>query len=267
MSRSSLWFEVEAIIARHPEVGPTRKSNGQKSALNLLNRQGDWRSKLWAAAKDTPLAAPLAVSILSGCRPLELCHGITVELEQDNSVRLHTEGVKLKRNASGNIAQSKGQEWRSVWVAPDSDQSRFLARLAKRNGGSIVVRFEHAAAVDLKAVAARWGHEVRGLAQAAFPKLGDKSISPYALRHAFSAELKRQINAMEGMTEQERAEMRACALGHLSAMTPSRYGTSQQAGKGKAATIVRVAAPNPVRNISKANPRRQAARSAGPRTR
>ena len=232
-----------------------------------MNKVGDWRGKLWAAAKDGPLAAPLAVSLCCGCRPLELAHGVSVELDGDGSIRLHTEGVKLKRGDPKKPRENSGQEWRSVWVAPDAPESRFLRGLAKRNGGSVVVRYD--APGDMPTVAAKWGIEVRKLAKEAFPKLASKvTVNPYVLRHAFSASLKAQVNHLESLTEAERASIISEALGHLSARTADRYGTQAQSrGKSKGPTVIRTSAPSAVRNVRAGNPRRHAARAGGPKTR
>ncbi len=189
--------------ARKPRQGSRRSLGSKKKAAAGL--PGGWLDELWSLASSRRDGKPakcldaLAVCIVSGCRPAELEHGVSVDLA-DGLVVLRIRGAK--------VTDAHGQPWRMVTVGVDTAPARHLACLAA--GGAVTVTYGASAFSD----------SVRDIAGSRWTG----SVSAYDIRHA------RAADASVSMDADDRARM----LGHTRRETGGYYGRGK---KGRALAL------------------------------
>ena len=186
----------------------------------------------------------MAVVLCCGARPLQLARGVTVYYDTaEKAVYLHIEGVKRKEGLVPRTQSGQGHQ--EVWVARDTPESQYLALLARRvgalNGNGYVIDLRLPSKTP-EQCATYWKDRVHKFGRKAFGRDFPLRLSPYVLRHAYSATLK-DLKRRGALSDEEVAE----ALGHLSTRTPSGYARATQAKGARGPTVKKVSAPSPVR--------------------
>lgn len=206
----------------------TRRKTGKRKSIRGL--PADWRERMLAAA--TPAhKLTIAISAATGCRPAELQKGIRIERAGEKIVAV-IQGAKVRYD------QKTGKRIAGIIerrLELDPASGPLIAHIAEAlpDGGTVRVN--------------RWtaGDAIRRAAH----KCGYKKVTPYSLRHQFSADRKG-----EGMDRAESAEL----LGHKSERTQQHYGHAQQ-GKGRGG--VRSATAPAEKTVAPGPPKANAPRS------
>ena len=154
---------VGGPVVRREKVAVSARS--KKHGIREL--PSDWLGRLWRAAVDQECVHldALAAVITTGCRPAEICTGVSVH---------RVEGGVQVSVLSAKTTDSKGQPWRRLVVAIEADgPTAHLARLADAApGGPARVRAECSPAAFSMCVA----HVAM---QCGFPR----RVSAYDVRH------------------------------------------------------------------------------------
>lgn len=189
---------VQAVSAERWTGGRQRGPNAKRQLLGKL--PPDWRERMLAASGGSTYAAELAVLAATGCRPEELCKGVRIE-NRPEGVSVLIEGAK--------VTEGTGQPARRLVLDPGaSEAARRLSELAE--GGPVEIGHGRTPG-GLREAVRRVGRRA----------LGRDDVTPYAFRHALSADLKAEGHAPEQI---------AAAMGHVSDRSQSHYGTYQQGG-------------------------------------
>ena len=186
------------------------RSNGKRDAL--AQRPVDWRDRLWGEIKDRDKDA-VAVTALTGARPAELQKGVRVEHTKSGDLKFTIRGAKL--------GDDRGQEKREIVIsrteAEKSVEGRHLLAQVKEGKGCDVRIGD----------AKNFSDRVRHASERAMP--GERSVSPYDFRHAFSARIKDD----ERLTPSDRA----AALGQQAERSQEAYGRASSAGHSGSGSI------------------------------
>lgn len=192
------WADVRATM----NEPPVRRS--KQAMLSYLAQKPHWRAQLFEKVPDRyKLAA--AITALTGCRPSELVMGVRIQMQADCLVCVIS-GTK--------VSEQSGQPIRVLKLSPDSVEARFLADYCKDGEATIKIRSAKAFCESLAAAGRR-----------AFPRARQR-ISPYVLRHHFSATVKSQLG---------REDVAAC-LGHICTRTQENYAGAVRGG-GRSAVV------------------------------
>lgn len=213
-----------------PELRKVARSCRQRPKLGRLG--DDWRARMWERMSPGKYRSAVAVAILFGVRPAELQKGVRVFFK-DGQIAVRVEGAKVKERGNGKASgRSVGQEWREFCLT--------------REAASVPAAFDFLAAkaagkvVKVSSDAKAFGSTFRAASRREFgPALAP---SAYALRHAFSADMKA---AGEG------GERLAAMMGHASERSQAHYGQRQQ-GRSMTAPAGAVRAASPVRKGGRA---------------
>ena len=169
---------------------------------DLAGLPPDWRERLLARTPKYYLT--LLVTAVTGCRPEELTTGIVVTVN-DGILTANTHGAK--------VTDLNGQPWRKMsWDLPREGLVGQLAEVVLQAGGTL------RATIDSPT---NFSTAVRDAARREWPRR-KKTVTPYCLRHVFSADVK-----AAGLPRQEVA----AALGQAVDTTCQYYGTARQSGK------------------------------------
>ncbi|QFT94368.1 Phage integrase family protein [Roseovarius sp. THAF9] len=264
--------------SRQPSSMETKSgsSTSKNSTLYKLNQHQrrrakmlpayDWRSHFWNAAvmPDTHLddrrRACIAVMMLTGCRPSELCDdlGITVAaIALGDNHHLAFEIAGAKCTESGGTHPGKGQQSRYIEIACETPEAAWLFDHVAEQPDRAVRLFLGAPTYDRKGIALmpterrrrvsnQLGKLICRLGKVAFPRLSS-NLSPYVFRHALSSDLRAPGH------QSDRGGI-ASALGHQSEKTQQHYGspnTSKGLNGSRAAQITHVSATSPVRTFER----------------
>jgi integrase len=209
---------------------PTRSKRG---GIRVL--ESDWVSYLWtvAAARRCRHLDALAVVILTGCRPSEVCGP-----ERAVLVRLVLRGLELTITGA-KVTGTDGQPWRALTVALEGGAAAHLEQLARRAGGEARVSAScspNAFSMMVTDLGEELGLPVR--------------VSAYDLRHQRSADIR---TAFDG-------DLTRCAawMGHSSDSSLRHYGRLPKSAGIRGARPLDVEVPRVVR-------RHVTARELGPR--
>lgn len=205
--------------ARPPVHGPR-----QSKRKTLPKRQG-WQLKAWQAA--TPAQRPaLAVLWATGCRPAELAQGVRVTVQRSPDGK----PVMFVTIPGAKVSEDRGQPVRVIEVDHRSPAGLALVQALKeaRTGDLLVTRGADRLRKDMASLRA----------SGAVPE----GVSPYSYRHQVAADLKGAGWSPDRV---------AAVLGHLSELSQSRYGTSNQ---GKGSSLLDARASRPVRSFSSSGP-------------
>lgn len=199
-NRAAKAFAAVMAAEKPPERSSPKAS--KRRSLPPLSAK-DWRQGVYDRA--TP-AMKAAVAVLwAGARPCEVESGIEVEeLELDEGT------IILVRIKGAKITENSGQEMRKIAVTKDSALGAALAAHAGPVGEPATI--SRKAARLNKDFA--WMRESRAI---------PKNISPYSLRHAFCADLKKDGYDPENIAQ---------AMGHASARSQGNYGSVRQGTGG-----------------------------------
>lgn len=194
----------------------------QSKRRGLAKLPSNWREQMWLILpKASKYRAAIAVLELAGARPSELVTGVDVVSDGDG--RLHITIYGSKRGVDG----QHGRESRTITVAADTVQAKWLWQAAADAGGGLRVSVENPK---------RLADEVSRLGRRLWPRKRD-TVTPYSYRHAFAADVKAQ--------HPEDWDTIAAALGHCVAETQRHYGRAKQsrAGGGRFLAIVATESP------------------------
>ncbi len=180
------------------------RNGSKRHRLNEL--PADWPDQLWAAAvrRDYRHLDGLAVLLVTGCRPAEICVGheaADVIAPEPGWLYVRLEGAKVR--------ETYGQPWRSLQVAVIGGAAEHLHALAVANGGRTRVQADCSPAAFSMSVA-DFGEEC------GFPH----RVSCYDVRHQRAADARK---AFAGD-----AEKLAAWLGHSVTSTARHYGDRER---------------------------------------
>jgi integrase len=213
--------DVISLLERYPpqrEPGEGLTENRQCPIENPAPRKSkkaglaklpaDWREQLWSILPPaSKYRSAIAVLELAGARPSELVAGVDVVSDGEN---LHITIYGTKRGVDG----QHGRESRTITLAVDTPQAKWLWRAAAESTGGVRVTVESAK---------RLADEVARLGRRLWPRKRD-TVSPYTYRHAFAADVKTQ--------HPEDWDTIAAALGHSVPETQRHYGRAKQSRGG-----------------------------------
>jgi len=224
LDQARVYAELVKNVAAETRKGArSQKGKSKKVGLKALSKKGDFRERLAAAAKKAGLVGILVLSI-AGVRPAEIARGIMVEVSGEHWLDIHINGVKHTQS-TGHERRAQRHDARK-WNLT----ARLLALVKKAGGKLLFSRSPDALRDDIKTAATR----------AKLPL----TISPYTLRHRFSADLKEA-----GWSPVEIAK----AMGHASTRTGGRYARKRSGGSG-AGSMTQVWASGEVREFGKPTP-------------
>jgi integrase len=191
--------------------GENKKKKSKRQALAGLPK--DWTLELANKAKSSKYYIEVLVSILTGCRPIELKNGIEVirfydEQSSCDCVAFDIKSAKLKTDEVKNVRRL---------VFSLNEPNEILNLLLDETG--LIDEQDTFTALITSEV--NFTVAVRRIAQELWPK-HQKSVTAYCFRHQFSANLKKNGTS----------EFISAALGHTSQKTKKNYGLSSQGREG-----------------------------------
>lgn len=196
---------------------PKRKRKGKKASLSRLPH--DWREQM-ARHSSGQYHVPMLVSLLTGCRPVELAKGVKITRKKD-TLRVRVEGAKITQHA--------GQEFREFNLADYPLTNQLLALFDPAESVKIVkVDTPNSVTTHMRSVGLKL-----------WPKRKE-SITCYTARHAMAAECKRAI------ANGSNPDLVSKVLGHVVDKTASYYGNRFQAS-GISVVPSLVLVPHPIR--------------------
>ena len=182
-------------------IPPSERQQRRSKKRDLAGLPPDWRERLLARTSKYSLA--VLVTAVTGCRPHELTTGIVLTLN-DGILTAIIHGAK--------VTDHNGQPWRKLsWNLPREGLVGELAEVVLKAGGTL------RATIDSPK---NFSTAVRDAGRREWPRR-QKTITPYCLRHVFSADLK-----AAGLPRQEVA----AGLGQAVDTTCQYYGTAKQSG-------------------------------------
>jgi len=189
------------------------KIEGKRKGLRSLPR--DWVEKIIQAlpVQHRDVAVVMA---LTGCRPSELQKGVVLEPESHGSLKITISGAKFKKGF-------QGQEQRVLVIDEVHTLTLFMKTLEKPTW----IKLENK-------------ETFRKAFRRAAQKLGYKNVSPYSLRHQFSAGMKAEMNYR--WTREDLAK----ALGHITDRCQQNYGHPNQNRGGSG--ILSAEASSPIKS-------------------
>lgn len=210
MVRLDGWLRLaKAITALGDKcpIPPDQRLPRRSKRRALSGLPPDWREKLIDKMATSKHHLAALVAAVSGCRPVEMVAGISVEID-GNVMRLTINGAKLGVHS--------GQPVRVIEYVLPAEQCLVsnLAELILKAGGHRMMSIDNANAFSAS---------VSYYGRRAFPGR-QQAITPYCFRHAFASDLKRHHRGFGDALSQ--------ALGHRADRTRSRYGQAQIAKAG-----------------------------------
>lgn len=226
--------EYRQLAGDNPPAHPNTKRPG------LSSLPPEWRSSIVKTAQDagSKYTLAIAVQMVTGCRPIELCAGISVTPAANGALAFRIRGAKVQ-------AGSQGQERRELLVPDDGRLELQLLKQSLQATGSSAASGEPPTLIVQVPNAKGLGWAVTYFGRAVSSK--SHTISPYSARHQVASDLK-----AEGAT----AEERAAALGHLVTRTGQRYGRAAAGRASCRLTATAALAAKDTRGDPKARKRR-----------
>lgn len=214
---------IRDVAAETRKGARTQKGNSKKVGLKGLSKKEDFRERLVAGAGKAGLIGILILSV-AGVRPAEIGRGISLKANGDHELDILINGVKHTQT-TGHKQRAQRHDARK-WSLTE----KLLALVKKAGGKLLLSRSPELVRDDVK----------RATARAKLPA----TISPYTIRHRFSADLKQA-----GWSRVEIAK----AMGHASTRTAGRYARKQSGGSGTS-SMTAVWASGTVREFGKPTP-------------
>ncbi len=279
--RTGLWQEVSRMLKEH-KIRPPKKSTSKKSMLTKANKiDKDWREKFWDEGKTRDYADVIAVMLVSGARPSELCRGpkrsgITVTLDEHDHLFISITSSKVTVSP-GDLRRDKGQPVRHLVFMVDSAPAEYLAELVRQNDNQpINVHYPTNSPRPARALSVA----IERLAAKVLDLKPNERLTAYVLRHAVSSDIKASL--LESISDernelaQQRQEKRrreleegirspprnretvdeitrpavleeaSIALGHVGNRTQAAYGSAPQS-KSRGTTMLKAMGTRPVR--------------------
>ena len=196
--------ELQAVLdAELPIEGRVKRHTKRQDLKGLPD---NWRQQV---IERMPNYRPAALTAaVTGCRPAELVGGVKIAI-QGGMLTAHIIGAKV------DVEKGKGQEWRRLSWPLDhpSDLVQDLVKAAHEAGGMLVVSIKNAS---------NFSKAMSNAAARIWPKR-KQSITPYCMRHQAASDFK-----ASGLSSGEIS----AALGHLSDVTKSTYGSARMSKAG-----------------------------------
>lgn len=198
----------------------------------------DWRADLVDHARRDKDRGLLRVQAVTGCRPIELLHGVSVTVIDDGALVFCVHGAKLKngeKDAQGRfVRRPRGQPERVFVLEPTADRLFEELGAQVESDGGIGVECTYTLAGTTADPVPDYCDRVIRLAN----RLGYENVSAYSLRHQFGADLK-----AARLTPDQRAAM----MGHYSSRSQNVYGQSQTGREGLI-KLSQIHVTHPIRN-------------------
>lgn len=189
---------VEKIPDEPPMENVSRRKTKRK---NLGKLPKDWREQLMNRMPN--YEAAMAVTSLSGCRPVELKRSGALVSFRGNELKVQILGAK--------VGDKSGQKWREMTFEMPTENpiAMRLGRLVLLNKEDLLVKIDSEV---------NFTTAIRSAGQRAFPSFPD-SITAYSLRHQVASDLKASDLSPDQVSQ---------ALGHSSGDTKGSYGIHSQ---------------------------------------
>lgn len=217
-----------ATYAENEGITPCRHTKN----LTLRTLPQDWRSQIWEKIRvNSQYRLPIAVLACSGCRPGELEHGVEVERVVEG-IRFTVKGIKTHGG-------KYGQDERTITIAIESLEAKFLEDVLAEGGGPIQVKARARPLKDaIRRISKRvWHKKCKEKEKEKEKESCTDHVSPYCYRHQFASDVK-----AHGMPIEEIAK----ALGHSVDDTQRLYGHIRR-GRGGGNRVIKVTASREVR--------------------
>jgi integrase len=224
--RHEMYFYGQSLQAPQPSYEPfsANKTKKKSKRAGLKGLPSDWRARLFLSLKPAD-QLKAAVLILSGCRPAELRMGVYVRRDGD-AFNFTIHGAKVSELTGA------GQPERKLLIKAEpilgKEINEHLLEIISSHGDEITIQD----ADQNRAFAKR-------LSRAA-QKVGLSNVSPYSLRHQFSADLK-------GEVEPDQVSL---ALGHVSVKSRKHYGHANQRRSTTGGVLLSVEASRKLRGVA-----------------
>ena len=280
--RNGLWQEVCRLL-KDNKIRASSKSTGKKRTLKKANKLDEnWREKIWDYAKSRDYAAVVAVMIVTGARPSELCKtderpGVIVSLDDNDNLKFEIYSSKVEIDPT-NLRRDKGQPVRYLTFRTDSDPALYLASLIRENNNNaLTIWYETKAGRPARALSQVLERLGSGLP---ILYLSAQRLTAYVLRHAVASDVKaglqeatqderkaladerrekRIIDIKNGQNprvrtkatlseipQQPELKVASALLGHAGDRTQSSYASGSRS-RSRGATLVQALGSKPVR--------------------
>ena len=194
---SSLFLQIPVDCP----IPKERRKKRHSKKHDLAGLPSDWRERLLSRMHKYYL--PFLVAAVTGCRPAELTKGVLLVVK---------DGKLVASIVGAKVTPLNGQPWRELgWILPKEGMIGQLAEDVIKSGNNLVVKIDNPknfSSAVRDAAKREWPHRL-------------KTVTPYCLRHVFSADTKASSLSRQST---------AAALGQAVDTTPQCYGTARQAG-------------------------------------
>ena len=224
--RDKMEFHGQDLQASQPsyEAFTANKTKKQSKRASLKGLPSDWRAQLFLSLKPSD-QLKAAVLILSGCRPAELKMGVCVRRDGE-AFNFKIQGAKVSELTCA------GQPERMLRI-------KAVPILGKAiNDHLLEIISAHGDEMTIQDADPNRAFEKR-LSRAG-QKAGLSKVSPYSLRHQFSADLK-------GEAEPDQVSL---ALGHVSVKSRKHYGHANQRRSTTGGVLLSVEASRELRGVA-----------------
>lgn len=224
--RNEMYFYGQSLQAPQPSYKPftVNKTKKQSKRASLKGLPSDWRAQLFSSLKPADQLRA-AVLILSGCRPAELKTGVYVRRDGE-AFSFKIQGAKVSELTGA------GQPERTLRIKAEPIVGKAI------NDHLLEIISAHGDEMTIQDADSNRAFEKR-LSRAA-RKIGLSNISPYSLRHQFSADLKSEVDP----------DQVSLALGHVSVKSRKHYGHANQRRSGAGGVLLSVEASRKLRGVA-----------------
>lgn len=221
-----LKYELLQIRSLNGACRIKRRQNRRSKRTSLSGLPPKWREQLFERMQNSKYALGMLLLAIVGCRPSELCLGITVKkVVQSDQDLLCISIVGAKTN------EANGQPIRQLLFsyAHKSFLLNVLKSQLENAGGLLIVRVENKKA---------FSNSITRFGRLIWPE-HKHDVTPYTFRHAFASDMKANFDS----------ETIARSLGHVSARTQKGYGQRQLSKIGEPNLPIAVQASRLIRNL------------------
>lgn len=204
---------IHAVLARRAVEAIQRVEGAERPDLigrrstkrRTLPNSEDWQQRVYEAATTAQRPA-VAVMWATGARPDEVEKGVVVEWGEHKASNKDYLMITI---SGAKVTEMSGQEERIIVIDPDSKAGKVLSDQMDDKQKIIIQRGAKRLNKDFAVI-----REKTGL-----------KVSPYSMRHQFSANLKAELGS-------DQADKIAQAMGHATTRSQGRYGSVKQAQSG-----------------------------------
>lgn len=199
-------------------------SKSKKYQIAKLPKNWQERYFKHVSEKNSKYTNAVALLALTGCRPAEIENGITLQLQDDQSIRVSIEG---KKTHDGQY----GQDVRTFVITSNGIEYAYLVKEMSKNNNQISIKVDSANAL---------GEQMRKYSKQVFPRM-KSNISPYTYRHNFAKNIKSGLFSKVDI---------ALAMGHSNDKSQRYYANK---GKDGGFKIEQIEGSREVKQISPNN--------------